>query len=326
MKIAQISDVHSADLEGPLRAALEEAAPDLIVMTGDLVNREDRDLSRALSLARMAAETAPSFFAPGNHEVDNLCWPELRDGLEEAGVQVLEDRAVLRNFRGEAVNLVGLWDINHDPLGQAHARETLPERVRALCREGALNVLLSHRPGLLEEYGTGGADVVFCGHAHGGQVRLPLVGPVFAPDEGLFPKHTAGVYRTGETRMVGADVVFCGHAHGGQVRLPLVGPVFAPDEGLFPKHTAGVYRTGETRMVVSRGLGNGTPYPRLWNGPELVVVTMPDEGLFPKHTAGVYRTGETRMVVSRGLGNGTPYPRLWNGPELVVVTMRRTGT
>ena len=46
MKIAQISDVHSADLEGPLRAALEEAAPDLIVMTGDLVNREDRDLSR----------------------------------------------------------------------------------------------------------------------------------------------------------------------------------------------------------------------------------------------------------------------------------------
>lgn len=86
VKIAQISDVHSADLEGPLRAALEEAAPDLIVMTGDLVNREDRDLSRALSLARMAAETAPAFFAPGNHEVDSPCWPELRDGLEAAGV------------------------------------------------------------------------------------------------------------------------------------------------------------------------------------------------------------------------------------------------
>ena len=89
----------------------------------------------------MAAETAPAFFAPGNHEVDSPCWPELRDGLEAAGVQVLEDRAVLRNFRGEAVNLEGLWDLNHDPLGQAHARETLPERIRVLCREGALNVL-----------------------------------------------------------------------------------------------------------------------------------------------------------------------------------------
>ena len=202
LKIAQISDVHSADLKGPLGAALEEAAPDLIVMTGDLVNREDRELSRTLSLARMAAETAPAFFAPGNHEGDNPCWPELRDGLEEAGVQVLEDRAVLRNFRGEAVNLMGLWDVTHDPLGWAHARAALPERVRALRREGALNVLLSHRPSLLEEYGAGGADVVFCGHAHGGQVRLPLAGPVFAPDEGLFPKHTAGVYQAGETRMV----------------------------------------------------------------------------------------------------------------------------
>ena len=202
LKIAQISDVHSADLKGPLGAALAAAAPDLIVMTGDLFNREDRDLSRVLSLARMAAETAPAFFAPGNHEGDNPCWPELRDGLEEAGVQVLEDRAVLRNFRGEAVNLMGLWDVTHDPLGRAHAQAALPERVRALRREGALNVLLSHRPSLLEEYGAGGADVVFCGHAHGGQVRLPLAGPVFAPDEGLFPKHTAGVYQAGETRMV----------------------------------------------------------------------------------------------------------------------------
>ena len=152
VKIAQISDVHSADLERPLGAALAAAAPDLIVMTGDLVNREDR--------------------------------------------------AVLWSLRGEGVNLMGLWDVTHDPLGWAHAQAALPERVRALRREGALNVLLSHRPSLLEEYGAGGADVVFCGHAHGGQVRLPLAGPVFAPDEGLFPKHTAGVYQAGETRMV----------------------------------------------------------------------------------------------------------------------------
>lgn len=117
-------------------------------------------------------------------------------------MQVLEDRAVLWGLRGEGVNLMGLWDVTHDPLGWAHAQAALPERVRALRREGALNVLLSHRPSLLEEYGAGGADVVFCGHAHGGQVRLPLAGPVFAPDEGLFPKHTAGVYQAGETRMV----------------------------------------------------------------------------------------------------------------------------
>ena len=101
VKIAQISDVHSADLERPLGAALAAAAPDLIVMTGDLVNREDRELSRALSLARMTAETAPALFWPrATMRGDNPCWPELRDRLEEAGVQVLEDRAVLWSLRG----------------------------------------------------------------------------------------------------------------------------------------------------------------------------------------------------------------------------------
>lgn len=197
VKIAQISDVHSADLERPLGAALAAAAPDLIVMTGDLVNREDRELSRALSLARMAAETAPAFFAPGNHEGDNPCWPELRDRLEEAGVQVLEDRAVLWGLRGEGVNLMGLWDVTHDPLGWAHAQAALPERVRALRREGALNVLLSHRPSLLEEYGAGGADVVFCGHAHGGQVRLPLAARCSPRTRACFPNTLPGCTRRG---------------------------------------------------------------------------------------------------------------------------------
>ena len=67
LKIAQISDVHSADIQGELQTALREAAPDLIVFTGDLVNREDRDLSCALSLAAMAAQIAPAYYAPGNH-------------------------------------------------------------------------------------------------------------------------------------------------------------------------------------------------------------------------------------------------------------------
>ena len=90
-------------------------------MTGDLVNREDRDLSRALSLARMAAETAPAF-APGNHEVDSPCWPELQDGLEAAKRTGAGGPGGPTELPGEAVNLEGLWDLNHDPLGQAHAR------------------------------------------------------------------------------------------------------------------------------------------------------------------------------------------------------------
>ena len=74
--------------------------------------------------------------------------------------------------------------------------------IRSLCQAGALNVVLSHRPSLMAEYARSGAHLVFSGHAHGGQVRLPLVGPLFAPDEGALPDYTAGMYQAGDTQVV----------------------------------------------------------------------------------------------------------------------------
>ena len=202
LKIAQISDVHSADIQGELQTALREAAPDLIVFTGDLVNREDRDLSCALSLAAMAAQIAPTYYAPGNHEADNPCYPELREGLEEAGITVLENESVQLWYRGARVNIIGLLDLAFHPQGRTAAREELPGLIQDLSVHGALNVVLSHRPSLMEEYGESGADLVFSGHAHGGQVRMPLIGPLFAPDEGALPDYTAGTYLAGETWVV----------------------------------------------------------------------------------------------------------------------------
>ena len=202
LKIAQISDVHSADIQEELRTALREAAPDLIVFTGDLVNREDRDLSRALSLAAMAAQIAPAYYAPGNHEADNPCYPELREGLEKAGITVLENENAQLWRNGVQINIIGLLDLTFHPQGRERAREELPGRIQDLSLPGALNVVLSHRPSLMEEYGESGADLVFSGHAHGGQVRMPLIGPLFAPDEGVFPDYTAGTYQTGGTWVV----------------------------------------------------------------------------------------------------------------------------
>ena len=202
LKIAQISDVHSADIQGKLQTALREAAPDLIVFTGDLVNREDRDLSCALSLAAMAAQIAPVYYAPGNHEADNPCYPELREGLEEAGITVLENESVQLWYRGARVNIIGLLDLAFHPQGRTAAREELPGLIQDLSAPGALNVVLSHRPSLMEEYADSGADLVFSGHAHGGQVRMPLIGPLFAPDEGALPDYTAGTYLAGETWVV----------------------------------------------------------------------------------------------------------------------------
>ena len=159
LTIAQISDVHSAGIQEELRSALEQAAPDLIVFTGDLVNRD-------------------------------------------AGITVLEDEAAQLWRNGEQVNLIGLLDLSFHPRGLEKAREELSDHVQDLLIHGALNVVLSHRPSLIEEYEASGADLVFSGHAHGGQFRLPFVGGLVAPNQGLFPKYDSGLYTEGNTNMI----------------------------------------------------------------------------------------------------------------------------
>ena len=135
MKIAQISDVHSADLERPLGAALAAAAPDLIVMTGDLVNREDRELSRALSLARMTAETAPAFLPRATMRGTTPAGRSCGTGWRRPACRCWRTGRSC-GASGGGVNLMGLWDVTHDPLGWAHAQAALPERVRHCAGRG----------------------------------------------------------------------------------------------------------------------------------------------------------------------------------------------
>ena len=63
-------------------------------------------------------------------------------------------------------------------------------------------VLLSHRPELFAVYAEQGIDLVFSGHAHGGQFRLPILGGLIAPNQGLFPQFDAGQFTSGQTAML----------------------------------------------------------------------------------------------------------------------------
>ena len=71
-----------------------------------------------------------------------------------------------------------------------------------LEQDTVYSVLLSHRPELFETYVACGVDLVLSGHAHGGQIRLPIVGGIIAPDQGLFPKYDAGLFTDGNTNMI----------------------------------------------------------------------------------------------------------------------------
>ena len=208
--LCQVSDVHNeARGEGnaALLRALREAAPDLICITGDFLDSRRTDLDFALELAGQLAEIAPAVYVTGNHEARLKDLSALEAGLAARGVQVLRDDWTPLARGGEEIALLGL----DDPGFAAGEDWTLAEgldqtqaRLSALLAQAGdrFSLVLSHRPELLPAYADAGADLVLSGHAHGGQVRLPGIGGLFAPGQGILPRLTSGVHARGETRLV----------------------------------------------------------------------------------------------------------------------------
>ena len=207
-RIAQVSDLHNAEFgenNAELLKLLSESRPDIIVITGDLIDANHTDVGIALGFAQESVRIAPTYYVTGNHEAASPQYDTLKAGLEEAGVIVLEDEAVSLERNGETITLLGLGDpdftVKGDMFGETSAM--VSTKLKNLDDgEGGYTILLSHRPELFETYVNCSIDLVFAGHAHGGQFRLPFIGGVIAPNQGLFPKYDGGLYTDGGTNMV----------------------------------------------------------------------------------------------------------------------------
>lgn len=207
-RIAQVSDLHNAEFgeeNAHLLNLLSESRPDIIAITGDLVDAHHMDIDTALSFVEKAARIAPVYYVTGNHEASLPQYDELKMGLEAAGVTVLEDKAIQLEHNGGFVTLIGLSDPNFTIKGDIF--NEVPAVIRTKLNdlikdETGYTVLLSHRPELFSTYVSCGVDLVLSGHAHGGQFRLPLIGGLVAPNQGFFPKYDAGLYTDGSTNMV----------------------------------------------------------------------------------------------------------------------------
>lgn len=196
-RITQISDLHNKVFGRDncrLMALVEAQLPDLLVLTGDLMDSYHPDLERALDAARRFAKLAPCYYVTGNHEhrMSVEKQTSFYRALEAAGVIVLRNEAVTLGL-GKGFRLIGV-DCNQ-------ARTDTLHRLMADRPPEELNILLSHKPHYAKYYRQAGVDLVFTGHAHGGQFRLPGVGALFAPGQGPLPKYTAGMYRLGDTVM-----------------------------------------------------------------------------------------------------------------------------
>jgi predicted MPP superfamily phosphohydrolase len=207
-RIAQVSDLHNAvfgENNAELLQILSECKPNIIVVTGDLVDAEHTDIDVALDFAKEAAQIAGTYYVTGNHEGSLSQYDELKTGLESMGVVVLEDASMQLEYNGEKVTLIGLSDPSFTLKGNM-LREVpamVDTKLRGLIGDkDDYTILLSHRPELFETYVNCGVDLVLSGHAHGGQFRLPFIGGLVAPNQGLFPKYDAGLYTKGDTNMI----------------------------------------------------------------------------------------------------------------------------
>ena len=193
LKIAQISDLHSTEFGADnkkLLKLLRKAQPDLIAITGDLVDCVRNDPAVALAFAGEAVKIAPTYYVPGNHEsrIPEI-YATLKKELRALGVVVLENESVLLEKGGSAITITGLMDPDFRTSWPKSGAETY-------------QMVLSHRPELMDRYCALGFDLVLSGHVHGGQFRLPFVGGLFAPQQGFFPEYDAGVFTAGNTSMV----------------------------------------------------------------------------------------------------------------------------
>lgn len=197
-KIVQVSDVHLPKEGVSIHSLLKKVAnenPSFIALTGDLIQVDEKFPASKLSqLSTGLAKIAPTYAVTGNHDLKGGHLRDWEQMLSESGVTLLIDEAVWHPINNSGLVLMGLSekeDFESAPkpiLKEIELKDELKDEKR---------ILLAHHPEFLEEYLmdlTRVPDLILSGHAHGGQIRLPFFGGLFAPGQGRFPKYTSGVH------------------------------------------------------------------------------------------------------------------------------------
>lgn len=181
----------------------EEAEPDFIVLTGDLVQAGLSSLADTplRHFAELCTNIAPTYAVTGNHDIASGTFSEFTSILSAAGVHLLLDEAeVVTVDEEEKLVIMGLAEREDQinlPKPMLKSIELTPEMERLP------KVLLAHRPEHFEQYmydQTKAPALVLSGHTHSGQARIPYLGGVYAPGQGFFPKYDYGIFSSEEHR------------------------------------------------------------------------------------------------------------------------------
>lgn len=213
VRIALIADLHSCgygENQQELIDALEGENPDLVLMVGDIFDDElsDDNTKRFLQGIR---EKYPCYYVTGNHEYwsGREAFSVKMDILKECGVHRLSGACETVWIHGTGINLCGVDDPEASLIASGDLeRDTTRffeqiDQVKAASQNGNYTILLSHRPEFFELYAAKGFDLALCGHAHGGQFRIPgILNGLYAPNQGFFPRYAGGEYEEEKTTMI----------------------------------------------------------------------------------------------------------------------------
>ena len=207
LKIVQISDFHNTESGNDNQLIVnytKQAKPDLIFITGDFIDSRNTKPEISEKLVRQLVGIAPVYYSTGNHESRiPEAFSELLNIFSECGVHVLRNRTEILEKNGQKIYIMGIDDtafIDPDKSSLELCDDVL-SLITGLKPDSGYTILLSHRPELFETYKQAGIDLVFSGHAHGGQFRLPFFGAFYSPSEGVFPKYAEGLHNEGITTM-----------------------------------------------------------------------------------------------------------------------------
>ena len=206
-RIAQVSDLHNAEFDKYNSTVLQPiflSRPNIIVITGDMIDSRNTDVDVALSFAQKAVNIAPVYYINGNHEsrVPEE-YEELKKGLIEAGITVLENESVDITVGEDTITLIGINDpgFRMELVDDTMEQNVAHQLMKVIPDNDNYKVILAHRPEYFDVY-AGNVDLVLSGHAHGGQFRIPLVGGLVAPGQGFFPEYYEGSYIKDNTEMI----------------------------------------------------------------------------------------------------------------------------
>lgn len=211
-KVAQISDFHntnSVKLKRKIIESLKSNKPDIIVITGDLIDSRRTNIAVTKEFLESITAITKTYYVLGNHESRKENVQELIKIFECTGVIVLRNETVKLK---DNLELIGLEDINfsipekkQENLSnpQAILEQTLKQNLENIVTQNdTYKILITHRPEYISTYSECNIDLTLTGHAHGGQIRLPFVGGLFAPGQGILPKYTKGIHTKNKTKMV----------------------------------------------------------------------------------------------------------------------------